>query len=169
MGANVSTVMIVVALAAGLWWGFARQRCRARLQLFSAAALTLAITTLVVEGLRWQLVPWQVLALAVAAAAVVRRWRPGRSRRWQRVAARGMLVIGLTFGSLALLTADGRTGVTGPGTSPVDMALSNSHYLYVVTSASHGISAFEVQEDGSLTPAGSISGLPVGAVGIAAR
>jgi 6-phosphogluconolactonase (cycloisomerase 2 family) len=73
-------------------------------------------------------------------------------------------------GSLTLLTPDGRTGVTGSGTSPIDMALSNnSHYLYVVTSASHGISAFEVQEDGTLTPAGSVNGLPVGAVGIAAR
>lgn len=105
MGANVSTVMIVVALAAGLWWGFARQRCRPRLQLFSVAGLTLAVTTLVVEGLRWQLVPWQVLALAIGAAAALRRWRPGRSRRWRRVAARGVLVIGLAFGSVALLTA----------------------------------------------------------------
>jgi 6-phosphogluconolactonase (cycloisomerase 2 family) len=50
------------------------------------------------------------------------------------------------------------------------MALSNnSHYLYVVTSASHGITAFEVQRNGTLTPAGTITGLPVGAVGIAAR
>src|SRR5437870_2621598 len=105
MGANVSTVMIVVALAAGLWWGFARQRCRARLQLFSVAALTLAITTLVVESLRWQLVPWQVLALAVAAAAAFRGWRPGRSRRWRRVVARSVLVVGLVFAGLALLTA----------------------------------------------------------------
>ena len=69
------------------------------------AALALAVATLVVEGLRWQLVPWQVLALAVAAAAALRRWRPGHSRRWRRVAGRGVLVVGLALGGLALLTA----------------------------------------------------------------
>ena len=91
MGANISTVMIVIALGAGLWWGFSRRRRQALLQLFSIAALALAVVTLVVEGPRWQLVPWQVLALAVAAAAGLRRWRPGRSRRWRRVAGRGVL------------------------------------------------------------------------------
>jgi predicted dienelactone hydrolase len=60
---------------------------------------------LVVDGLRWQLVPWQALALAVAIAAALRRWRPGRSRRWRRVVGRGVLVAGLAFGALALLTA----------------------------------------------------------------
>ena len=105
MGANISTVMIVVALAAGLWWGFSRRRRQALLQLFSMAALALAVATLVVEGPRWQLVPWQVLALSVAAAAGLRRWRPGRSRRWRRVAGRGVLVVGLALGGLVLLTA----------------------------------------------------------------
>ena len=105
MGANISTVMVVVALAAGLWWGFSRRRRPALLELFSVAALVLAVATLVVEGLRWQLVPWQVLALAVAAAAALRRWRPGHSRRWRRVAGRGVLVVGLALGGLALLTA----------------------------------------------------------------
>ena len=76
MGANVSTVMVVVALATGLWWGFARGRRQSLLEVFSVAAWALAIATLVVEGLRWQLVLWQVLALAVAAAAAFRRWRP---------------------------------------------------------------------------------------------
>ena len=105
MGANVSTVMVFVALAGGLWWGFARGRRQALLQLFSVAALVLAVATLVVEGLRWQLVLWQVLALAVAAAAALRRWRPGHSRRWRRVAGRGVLVVGLALGGLSLLTA----------------------------------------------------------------
>ena len=105
MGANISTVMVVVALVAGLWWGFSRRRHRAMLELVSVAALVLAVATLVVEGLRWQLVPWQVLALAVAVAAALRRWRPGHSRRWRRVAGRGALVVGLALGGLALLTA----------------------------------------------------------------
>src|SRR5436190_23901763 len=105
MGANVSTVMVVVALAAGLWWGFARGHRQALLEFFSIAALALAVATLVVGGLRWQLVLWQVLALAVASAAALRRWRPGHSRRWRRVAGRGVLVVGLALGGLALLTA----------------------------------------------------------------
>src|SRR4051812_13437606 len=105
MGANVSTVMVVVALATGLWWGFSRGRRPALLEWFSVVALALAVATLVVEGLRWQLVLWQVLALAVAAAAALRRWRPGHSRRWRRVAGRGVLIVGLTLGGLALLTA----------------------------------------------------------------
>jgi predicted dienelactone hydrolase len=105
MGANVSTVMVVVALATGLWWGFSHGRRPALLELFSIAALALAVATLVIEGLRWQLVVWQVLALAVAAAAALRRRRPGHSRRWRRVAGRGLLIVGLGFGGLALLTA----------------------------------------------------------------
>jgi predicted dienelactone hydrolase len=105
MGANVSTVMVVVALVTGSWWGFARGRHQALLERFSVAALALAVVTLGVEGLRWQLVPWQVLALAVAAAAALRRWRPGHSRRWRRVVGRGVLVVGLALGGLALLTA----------------------------------------------------------------
>src|SRR5438128_8848440 len=105
MGANVSTVMVVVALATGLWWGFSRGRRQALLELFSVAASALAVATLVVEGLRWQLVLWQVLALAVVAAAALRRWRPGHSRRWRRVVGRGVLVAGLALGGLALLTA----------------------------------------------------------------
>ncbi len=72
--------------------------------------------------------------------------------------------------SLNLLNADGRTGVTGDGTSPTDMGLSNnSRFLYVLTSGSHGISGFTVNSDGSLTATGSVSGLPAGTVGLAAR
>ena len=105
MGANVSTVIIVVALVTGLWWGFARGWNPVLLERFSMVAVALALATLVVDGLRWQLVPWQVLALAVASAAALRRWRPGRSRRWRRVVGRSVLVTGLALGGLALLTA----------------------------------------------------------------
>jgi len=105
MGANVSTVMVVVTLVAGLWWGFARGRHPALLERFSVVTLALAVLALAVDGVRWQLVPWQVLALAVAVAAALRRWRPGHARRWRRVVGRSVLVIGLALGGLVLLTA----------------------------------------------------------------
>ena len=103
MGVNIGMVMVVVALVAGLGWGFSRRRCPALLQVLSIAALALAIATLLAEGVRWQLVPWQGLALAVATAAALRRWRPGHSRRWRRVAGRGVLVVGLALGASAVL------------------------------------------------------------------
>ena len=70
-------------------------------------------------------------------------------------------------GSLTLLDADGRTGITGA--SPTDAALSrNSQYLYVLNAASDTISAFAVERDGSLTDLGQVS-TPATAVGIAAH
>ena len=50
------------------------------------------------------------------------------------------------------------------------MALSNnSRYLYALTTFSHGISVFEAQSDGSLTPVAGVNGLVPTAVGLAAR
>jgi 6-phosphogluconolactonase (cycloisomerase 2 family) len=73
-------------------------------------------------------------------------------------------------GRLSLLDADGRTGVTGDGSSPNDMALShNSRYLYALDAGTHAISAFQVQSNGSLAPIAGADGLPAGAVGLAAR
>jgi len=71
--------------------------------------------------------------------------------------------------SLAILNADGKTGTTG--TAPIDAAVSrNSQFLYTLTAGSHSISAFGVrQNDGSLSAVGGAAGLPVGAVGLAAR
>lgn len=43
--------------------------------------------------------------MAVAAAAALRRWRPGRSRRWRRVIARTLLVPWLAVAGVVLLTA----------------------------------------------------------------
>src|SRR5207302_1359279 len=61
-------------------------------------------------------------------------------------------------------------GVTPNGSSPTDVTMDNgSQYLYVLTSGAHGISSFGVNSDGSLTPIAGASGLPAGAVGIAAR
>ena len=101
---HVHTLMVVVSLTAGLWWALSRRRRPAVLEALSVAALALAAATLAVEGLRWQLVPWYVVAFAVGAAAGLRRWRPGRSRRWRRVIGRVALTVGLLAGSLALLT-----------------------------------------------------------------
>jgi predicted dienelactone hydrolase len=98
-------LMVITSLAAALWWALSRQRRPAVLQALSAAALVLAGATLAVEGVRWQLVPWFALAFAVAVAASLRQWRPGRSRRWRRVAGRVALAVGLLAGGLALLTA----------------------------------------------------------------
>jgi hypothetical protein len=53
---------------------------------------------------------------------------------------------------------------------PVDMALNNGgRYLYVIAAGFQTVEAFSVEPDGSLTPIGSVGGLPFGAQGIAAR
>lgn len=71
-------------------------------------------------------------------------------------------------GSLALLNADGKTGVTGA--NPTDMALSrNSQYLYVITPANGVLNAFKVGANGSLTSISGANGIPASAVGLAAR
>lgn len=73
-------------------------------------------------------------------------------------------------GALTLLDADGVTGVTGQGSSPIDAALSaNSRFLYVLNAGTRTISVFQVGSDGGLTSVGGAAGLPAGSVGIAAR
>jgi 6-phosphogluconolactonase (cycloisomerase 2 family) len=70
-------------------------------------------------------------------------------------------------GSLTLI--DGRAGVTGDGTGPIDVMVShNGQYLYVLNGRVPSIAIFAIQDDGLLTPLGSMSGLPAGAVGMAA-
>jgi hypothetical protein len=54
------------------------------------------------------------------------------------------------------------------------MALSaDSHFLYLrwfnVSAAGDEVSGFEVNSDGSLTPVNTVSGIPNGAQGLAAR
>jgi hypothetical protein len=90
----IDGLMVVVALTAGLWWPLSRRGRPAALEALSVAALVLAVTKLAVDGVQWQLAPWHVLVLAVTAAAALRRWRPGHSRRWRRVIGRGVLVVG---------------------------------------------------------------------------
>jgi len=65
-------IMVAVALAAALWWALSRRHRPAALEALSFAALALALATLLVEGQHWQLVPWQVLALAIVTAAALR-------------------------------------------------------------------------------------------------
>ncbi len=73
-------------------------------------------------------------------------------------------------GSLHLLDADGRTGVTGPGSVPLDAAFSlGGRYLYVLSSGLHEVSVFRFGPDGSLTPLPGASGLPATANGMAVR
>lgn len=70
-------------------------------------------------------------------------------------------------GSLTLLNAT--AGLTGAGSSPVDMAFSNNgQTLYALANGAHAISIFQMNADGSLVSQGSVS-VPVGVVGLAAR
>ena len=71
-------------------------------------------------------------------------------------------------GSLALL--DVAAGSVAHGSAPTDMALSNnSRFLYVRNGGNGTISGFRLNADGSLTPVSTVSGLPAGTQGIAAR
>ena len=73
-------------------------------------------------------------------------------------------------GSLQLLNADGVTGTTGVGSSPIDMALSrDSRYLYSLNSGNGTVSAFRVNANGSLAALPGLSGIPAGANGLAAQ
>jgi dienelactone hydrolase len=101
----LDTLLIVPTLITALWWAVSRHRRAALLEAFSFAAAFAAVLTLALEDMRWQLVPWQLCAVAVGAAAALRRRRPGRSHRWQRVIGRALLVVWLTAAGVALLTA----------------------------------------------------------------
>lgn len=71
-------------------------------------------------------------------------------------------------GSLRLLNTDGRTGVTGDGSHPVDMAQSrDGRFLYSLNNGNGTLSVFRVSPDGSLVPLGTASGVPASAAGLA--
>ena len=75
-------------------------------------------------------------------------------------------------GSISLLDPDGRTGDTGDGSGPIDMALSrNSRYLYTLNGGNNTITGFRVKFDGALVPLASatVDSLPSAANGLAAR
>ena len=99
-------VLVAVVLLSALWWACSRHRRPAALGRLSAVAPVLAAASVVFDaGPRWQLVPWQALAVGVGLAAALRHWRPGRSRRALRVAGRGALGVGVVVGALAVSTA----------------------------------------------------------------
>jgi 6-phosphogluconolactonase (cycloisomerase 2 family) len=71
-------------------------------------------------------------------------------------------------GALTRLTADGKTGVTGMGTQPLDMAFADK-FLYALTPGDGGIHVFRVESNGALTPLANITNqLPISATGLAA-
>jgi 6-phosphogluconolactonase (cycloisomerase 2 family) len=73
-------------------------------------------------------------------------------------------------GTIELLDADGRTALTGDGSAPIDLAITESgRFLYSLNRGTNTIGAFRVHSDGSLTRLPFTGGLPSGANGLAAR
>jgi len=73
-------------------------------------------------------------------------------------------------GTIELLDDDGRTGVTGDGSGPVDLAVTgDGRFVYSLNNGAHTIGAFKVSSDGSLTPLPFAGGLPAGTNGLAVR
>ena len=100
-------LLVAVVLISALWWACSRHRRPAALQRLSAVAPALAAATVIFDGgPRWQLVPWQALAVGVGArrrAAPVASgpFAPGGAGR--SAAARS--AVGVVLGALALSTA----------------------------------------------------------------
>ncbi len=73
-------------------------------------------------------------------------------------------------GALSILNADGQTALTGDGSMPIDaIDAGNGQFLYVLNTGDDSISGFEINDDGSLTEIGKITGLAASSVGIAGR
>jgi hypothetical protein len=70
-------------------------------------------------------------------------------------------------GDLTLLDEDGVTALFGPGTAPTDEAIAGG-FLHADLSAAHELAILRIGVDGGLTEVGRVTGLPVGAVGLAA-
>src|SRR3954447_2761645 len=99
-------LLVAVVLLSALWWACSRHRRPAALQRLSAVAPVLAAATLIFDdGPRWQMVPWQALAVGVGLAAALRQRRPGRSHRSGRAGGRGVFGVGVVVGAIALSTA----------------------------------------------------------------
>jgi 6-phosphogluconolactonase len=73
-------------------------------------------------------------------------------------------------GSLQPISSDGRTGVIGDGSHPVDMTQSrDGRFLYNLANGNGTIVGFRVKPDGDLEPAVTASGIPTSAAGLAGR
>jgi len=70
-----------------------------------------------------------------------------------------------------LFNDGGNTASTGEGSKPIDIAISNnSQYLYSLNTGNQTISVFRIDNsNGGLTSVQTVSGLPVGSVGLAAN
>jgi dienelactone hydrolase len=99
----LDTAVVLAASVSAWWWIRGRDRVPATLNRLSLGALAVAVLARVIQGPRWQLVMWQLLAAVVAAMAGFRMWRPGSSIKVTRVLGRIMLVVTMLIGSLALL------------------------------------------------------------------
>jgi 6-phosphogluconolactonase (cycloisomerase 2 family) len=72
-------------------------------------------------------------------------------------------------GTLSLRDANGITANLGVGSHPLDEAVtSDGELLYNLTDGQHAITAMAIGRDGTLTIVGTVSGLPLGAIGLAA-
>jgi hypothetical protein len=91
----LESLLILVATLSALWWAFARHRAPVALEWLSFAGLGLGVLAVALEGVHWQLVPWQLLALACGAVALLRRQRLAHSRRVVRVVGRAALMLGI--------------------------------------------------------------------------
>jgi 6-phosphogluconolactonase (cycloisomerase 2 family) len=69
-------------------------------------------------------------------------------------------------GSFSVSEAIAATTQAGPIDADIT---SNSKFLYVLNGAAHSIQAFAIDDDGSLSSVQTLSGLPVGANGLAAE
>jgi 6-phosphogluconolactonase len=73
-------------------------------------------------------------------------------------------------GALTLLNADGVTGMTGAGSSPLDAAISaDGKFLFVLSPNVGQVSSFRVKEDGSLRAGPRVDGVPLSASGLVAH
>ena len=66
--------------------------------------------------------------------------------------------------------ANGKAGITGDGTGPIDMVVGpESHFLYTLNAQNDTISSFEVGLDGSLTQVTTLNSIPDGTNGLIAQ
>lgn len=73
-------------------------------------------------------------------------------------------------GSLGLLDANGRTGITGKDTGPLDMVITpDGQYLYTLNGRSDTIGAFRLKDKGGLASIYSYTEVPATANGLAVR
>jgi dienelactone hydrolase len=168
-------LLVSTGLLAAIWWTLARSRYTAALEVLSVCVFLLALAALAAEGSQWQLLPWEVLGIVLAALVLVRRMARGQPRRWQGAVERGFLLIMVVLGGWTLLWAFEPTLPTPAGpyrvgtevfhwsdTSRHEPYGKTSEYRQVVaqawypTSEAHGRSAPYFEESGELPSMGGI-------------